>query len=103
MKACFVYILAIKRNGTLYIGVTNDLVRRVIEHKSGSIGGFTTRYAVSILVYYEVYDNMYDAILRGKRLKRWKRQWKIQLIEGHNPKWQDLFSDDRAIMSLPKD
>jgi len=86
MKLCFVYILASKRNGTLYVGVTNNLVRRVLEHKAGSVSGFTARYSVTILVYYEAFDNMYDAIVREKRLKKWKRQWKIELIEEHNPK-----------------
>jgi len=103
MKACFVYILASKRNGTLYIGATNDLIRRVFEHKTGSVPGFTSRYAVHILVYYEVFDKMYDAIVREKRMKRWKRQWKLELIEAHNARWQDLFADDGSILPLPKD
>jgi putative endonuclease len=103
MKMCFVYILASRRNGTLYIGVTNELVRRVIEHKSGSVPGFTTRYGVTILVYYEVFDNMYDAIVREKRMKKWKRQWKIELIEAHNPEWIDLVTEDGSVQALPKD
>ncbi len=103
MKTCFLYILTSKRNGTLYIGVTSDLVRRVVEHKTGAVPGFTTRYGVCILVYYEMYDTMYNAILREKRMKKWKRQWKLELIEAHNPKWQDLFADDGSILSLPKD
>ena len=103
MNAFFVYILASKRNGTLYIGVTNDLYRRVVEHKTGSVPGFTARYGVSVLVHYEVYDNMYDAIVREKRMKKWKRKWKLELIEAHNPKWQDLFADGGSILSLPKD
>jgi putative endonuclease len=103
MKACFVYILASKRNGTLYIGVTNDLVRRILEHKTGSIPGFTARYGVCILVYYEVFDSMYDAIVREKRMKKWKRRWKLDLIEAHNPKWQELLSDDGSVLPLPKD
>jgi putative endonuclease len=103
MKTCILYILASKRNGTLYIGMTNDLVRRVVEHKAQSVPGFTARYGVCMLVYYEVHDNVYDAILREKRMKKWKRQWKLELIEAHNPKWQDLFGDDGSILPLPKD
>ena len=103
MRTCFVYTLASKRNGTLYIGTTNDLVRRVPEHKTGSVPGFTDRYAVRTLVYYEVFDSAYDAIVREKRMKKWKRQWKLELIEAHNPKWQELFADDGSVLPLPKD
>jgi len=91
MKEFFVYILASKRNGTLYIGMTNDLRRRVYEHKNGLIEGFTEKYNVHWLVYYEMYRDVYDAIAREKRLKKWKRQWKIDLIEGMNPNWKDLY------------
>ncbi|MBU2444971.1 MAG: GIY-YIG nuclease family protein [Bacteroidetes bacterium] len=76
----YVYILASKRNGTLYIGVTNNLVRRVYEHKNNLIEGFTKKYSVHDLVYYEIYQNVMDAIQREKRLKTWKRKWKIELI-----------------------
>lgn len=86
-----VYILASKRNGTLYIGVTSDLVKRVWEHKNDEVGGFTQRYSVHQLVWYEVHENMESAILREKRLKDWKRSWKLKLIESMNPDWHDLY------------
>jgi putative endonuclease len=87
-----VYILASKRNGTLYVGVTSDLVKRVWEHKNKVVEGFTKRYAVHQLVWYELHENMESAIRREKQLKEWKRQWKLKLIEDTNPKWQDLYS-----------
>jgi putative endonuclease len=90
MKTYYVYILASKRNGTLYTGITNDLARRVYEHKSGLIKGFTKKYSVNKLVYFESTNNVHAAILREKRLKKWKRQWKIELIEKLNPAWRDL-------------
>jgi putative endonuclease len=90
MKTYYVYILASKRNGTLYIGITNDLARRVYEHKSGLIKGFTKKYSVNKLVYFESTNDVNAAILREKRLKKWKRQWKIELIEKLNPDWNDL-------------
>ncbi len=90
--AAYVYVLASRRHGTLYIGVTNDLVRRVYEHKNGISAGFTQRYRVSLLVYYEAFDRIEDAIQRETRLKKWKRDWKIALIEEHNPDWRDLYS-----------
>jgi putative endonuclease len=90
MKTYYVYILASKRNGTLYIGITNDLARRVYEHKSGLIKGFTKKYSVNKLVYFESTSDVNAAILREKRLKKWKRQWKIELIEKLNPDWNDL-------------
>ncbi|MDH3267851.1 MAG: GIY-YIG nuclease family protein [Ignavibacteria bacterium] len=90
MKTYYVYILASKRNGTLYTGITNDLVRRVYEHKSGLIKGFTKKYSVNKLVYFESTNDVNAAILREKRLKKWKRQWKIELIEKLNPVWNDL-------------
>jgi len=86
----FVYILASKRNGTLYIGVTNNLIKRIYFHKKGLIDGFTKKYNIKKLVYFEIYQNINDAILREKRLKKWKRKWKIRLIETNNPKWKDL-------------
>jgi putative endonuclease len=86
----FVYILASKRHGTLYIGVTNDLVRRLEEHRSGAIKGFSSKYRTYRLVHYEVYGEVKDAIAREKRLKKWNRQWKLDLIEEQNPKWEDL-------------
>ena len=91
MRQYYVYILANKRNGTLYIGVTNNLLKRVYEHKSNLVCAFTQKYKVHHLVYYETYRNIYDAITREKRLKKWKREWKIELIEKDNPKWKDLY------------
>lgn len=86
-----VYILASKRNGTLYIGVTSDLVKRVWEHKNNMVEGFSKRYSVHQLVWYELHGSMESAILREKRLKDWKRSWKLNLIERMNPHWQDLY------------
>lgn len=91
MQSC-VYILASERNGTLYIGVTSDLVKRVWEHQSDFVEGFTKKYKVHHLVWYEVHDNMEAAINREKQLKEWKRQWKITLIEKTNPYWNDLYA-----------
>ena len=91
MKEYYVYILASKRNGTIYIGLTSNLLKRVEQHKKGSVPGFTSKYKVKNLVYYEIYSNIYDAIAREKRLKKWKRSWKIKLIEKSNPQWDDLF------------
>ncbi len=93
MRQYYVYIMASKRNGTLYIGVTNNLVKRVYEHKTDLVRGFTQKYRVHNLVYYEIYSHIYDAIARGKRMKKWKREWKIQLIEKSNPQWRDLYAD----------
>ena len=87
-----VYLLASKRNGTLYIGVTSDLVKRVWEHKTNRVDGFTRRYKVHRLVWYELHDTMTSAILREKRLKNWKRKWKLELIEENNPQWLDLYA-----------
>ena len=86
-----IYILASKRNGTLYIGVTSDIKKRVWEHREGVVDGFTKKYNVHMLVYYELFDEMYDAITREKRLKKWNRAWKIRLIEEKNPGWDDLW------------
>jgi putative endonuclease len=91
MNSYYVYILASRKNGTLYIGVTNDLVRRAYDHKSNVIQGFTEKYGVHNLVYYESYTDVRDALTREKRLKKWKRQWKINLIETKNPDWIDLY------------
>jgi putative endonuclease len=93
MKTYYIYILASKRNGTIYIGMTNDLARRVYEHKSGLMEGFTKKYSIDKLVYYESTTDVNAAILREKRLKKWKRQWKIELIEKSNPNWRDLSED----------
>jgi putative endonuclease len=86
-----VYILAGKRNGTLYVGVTSDLVKRIWEHKNDVVEGFTKRYQVHTLVWYEMHESMESAISQEKRLKRWKRAWKLELIEAANPGWQDLY------------
>ncbi len=88
-----VYILSSKRNGTLYIGVTSDLVQRVWQHKNDLVDGFTKRYGVHNLVWYEVHDTMESAITREKALKRWNRAWKLRLIEKSNPSWRDLYSE----------
>jgi putative endonuclease len=88
-----VYILASKRNGTLYIGVTSNLVKRVWEHKEDLVEGFTKKYGVHRLVYYEVFDTMPEAIRREKQMKRWHRAWKLRVIEGLNPEWRDLWED----------
>jgi len=88
-----VYILASGRNGTLYIGVTNELVRRVGQHKEGEVEGFTKDHQVYALVYYELLDEMRDAIAREKQLKKWNRAWKMELIEKANPHWRDLWAD----------
>ena len=89
--AYYVYLLASDRNGTLYIGVTNDIVRRVFEHKSKFVPGFTKRYGVDKLVWFEVYDDPTSAITREKELKEWRREWKVRLIEEQNPQWIDLY------------
>ncbi len=90
-RSYWVYILASRIGGTLYIGVTNNLVRRVYEHKTGFADGFTKKYSVHRLVYFEQYGDIEAAILREKHLKKWKRAWKIQLIEELNPNWDDLY------------
>jgi putative endonuclease len=86
-----VYILASKRNGTLYIGVTSDLIKRVWEHKNNVVKGFTERYNVHQLVWYELHETMESAIRKEKMLKNWKRAWKLKLIERSNPNWEDLY------------
>lgn len=89
----YVYVMASKPRGILYIGVTNNLIRRVYEHKNSLIKGFTSRYKLYYLVYYEYYEYKIAAIEREKQLKRWKRQWKINLIEKENLNWRDLYKD----------
>ena len=93
MKEPCVYILASDRAGTLYVGVTSDLVSRVWQHRSGAVDGFTKRYGVHRLVYAEPCETMEQAILRGKQLKRWNRAWKIRLIEERNPDWRGLYDE----------
>ena len=89
----YVYILASRPVGTLYVGVTNDLVRRVYEHREGLVDGFTKTHGIKTLVYFEAHMDIDQAIAREKRLKRWRRAWKIQLIEHDNPDWRDLYDD----------
>ena len=92
-KQFYVYILASKRNGTLYTGITSNLIQRVWQHKNNIIEGFTKTYNVKTLVFYEVHNNVESAIAREKRIKKWRRAWKLQLIENMNPKWNDLFEE----------
>jgi putative endonuclease len=87
----YVYLLASRKDGVLYLGVTNNLVRRVHEHKTKAISGFTSRYHVSHLVWFDLYDDAYSAISREKDIKKWRRAWKIALIEAANPAWDDLY------------
>jgi putative endonuclease len=89
----YVYLLASKRNGTLYVGVTSNLIKRVYEHKNNLVSGFTQKYKVHYLVYYETTEDINSAIAREKHLKKWKRAWKIELIEKNNPEWRDLYSE----------
>lgn len=92
-KNFFVYLVADKPYGTLYVGVTNDLARRIWEHREGLYKGFTKKYGLRLLVYYEVYPTAMDAIRREKAIKKWKRDWKKQAIEKANPTWRDLYAD----------
>ena len=87
----YVYLLASSKYGTLYLGVTNDLIRRVYAHKSKAVPGFTSRYGVDRLVWFECYDDPLSAITREKEIKKWRRDWKISLIEQDNPDWRDLY------------
>ena len=87
----YVYLLASRRHGTLYLGITNDLIRRVHEHKYRNSSGFAARYKVDRLVWFETFDDPTEAITREKQLKKWRRDWKIRLIEELNPDWRDLF------------
>ena len=92
-KTYYVYILSSKRNGTLYIGVTDNLIRRIWEHKNNAINGFTKTYGIHYLVYYEVHSNPESAIIREKQIKKWNRQWKLRLIEEANAEWKDLYNN----------
>ena len=91
MAAYYVYFLTNKPRGTLYVGVTNDLVRRVNEHREGFVKGFTKQYGLKQLVHFEAYDSPRSAIQREKNIKHWKRAWKIELVNGSNPQWRDLY------------
>jgi putative endonuclease len=91
--SAWLYILASKPGGTLYVGVTNDLIRRVFEHREGAVEGFTKRYDVKLLVYYEQHETVPLAIQREKNIKHWSREWKIDLIVSINPEWRDLYPE----------
>ena len=95
-KQFYVYILASERNGTLYVGVTSDLTKRIWEHKNKLVKGFTEKYGVDKVVYYEVHTDAENAILREKQIKKWNRSWKLRLIEEKNPEWNDLFDEIKA-------
>ena len=90
-KQYYVYILASKRNGTLYTGMTSDLVKRIWQHKNNMVDGFTKKYHVTLLVYFEVHRLAEEALKREKQIKKWKRTWKLKLIEERNPNWDDLY------------
>jgi putative endonuclease len=93
MKQYYVYILSSKKNGTSYLGMTSDLVKRIYEHKQNVVDGFTQKYNIHYLVYYEVYQSVEEAILREKQMKKWNRKWKIRCIEKMNPEWKDLYDE----------
>src|SRR5688500_14536951 len=92
-KAGYVYIMASRRIGTLYIGVTSDLVSRVYQHREALVAGFTRRHGCKLLVWYEAYDDLQDARARERQMKKWNRQWKLSEIEKKNPNWDDLYPD----------
>ncbi len=92
-KTYYTYILANKRNGTLYVGITSDLEKRIVQHKTKMFEGFTEKYDVNRLVYFETTDDVGYAIAREKKIKRWNRKWKLELIEKMNPEWEDLAKD----------
>ena len=96
VKEGWLYLLANKRNGTLYLGVTSDLVQRVWQHRIGAIPGFTRRYGCELLVWSEYFPNLHDARKREAQMKKWKRAWKIELIEKTNPQWRDLWEEINA-------
>jgi len=91
MKQGFVYIMSNKPEGTLYIGVTSNIIKRIYEHKNNLVDGFTKQYNLKTLVYYEIFDDIEEAIKREKQLKNWQRNWKIKLIKKQNPNWKDLY------------
>jgi putative endonuclease len=93
MKSFWVYILASRPRGTLYIGVTSDLIRRVFEHREGAVAGFSKQHNIKVLVYYEQHATALGAIQREKNIKHWSRDWKIKLIVSMNPEWRDLYED----------
>ena len=91
MKAGYVYIMANRKNGTIYIGVTSDLIARAYQHRAGLVAGFTRRYGCTLLVYFEAFDDLQDARQRELQMKEWKRSWKVRLIEENNLEWADLY------------
>jgi putative endonuclease len=91
--AYYVYILASRKDGAIYLGVTNDLIRRIYEHRIKAVRSFTSKYNIARLVWFEIYDDAISAISREKELKKWKRAWKVQLIEAKNPQWEDLYDE----------
>lgn len=93
MRSSYVYILASQRNGTLYVGTTSDLIKRIWQHKNKFIPGFTTKYNVQMLVYYEMHESYIAAACREQRFKNWPRQWKLNLIEQFNREWRDLYDE----------
>ncbi len=93
MSQYFTYILASERNGTLYVGMTGNLIWRISQHREESVKWFTQKYHIHHLVWYEVFSNATDAIIAEKRIKKWKREWKLNLIEEKNPEWKDLYDD----------
>ena len=93
MKEYYVYILASRKNGTLYVGMTKDVMKRVVRHKGRQANEFTAKYDILKLVYYEKHKSLEEAVKREKQLKKWRRQWKMALIEKHNSEWQDLFGE----------
>jgi putative endonuclease len=92
-KKGYLYILASRRNGTLYVGVTSDLVKRIEEHRQKLVDGFTKKYGITTLVYFETFEDIRDAIIRERQIKEWKRTWKTELIQSVNPYWRDLYED----------
>ena len=93
MKQYYIYILASQTNGTLYVGMTSDLIKRVYEHKQNLVDGFSKKYSIHNLVYYEHYSEAQEAIMREKQIKKWNRKWKLRLIEEKNPGWKDLYDE----------
>ena len=93
MKNYYVYILCNKRNGTLYTGVTSELIKRIYEHENNLVDGFTKKYSIHHLVWYEIHESAEAAISREKQIKKWNRKWKLELIEKNNPKWNDLYEN----------
>ncbi|MCP4393619.1 MAG: GIY-YIG nuclease family protein [Alphaproteobacteria bacterium] len=91
MQNSYVYIITNKRNGTLYVGVTSNLQKRIYEHKDGTFDGFSKKHELKMLVYYEVFEDIENAITREKHIKKWNRKWKLKRIEEMNPEWEDLY------------